>query len=169
MKLHEEKELANITNEFSKGVELFARKEFTKALEVFDELIEKYKDTEYYSIAEIQTRSKVYKTICEAQLNPVEIKLETDDDYLNQGIFNLNAGDYNQALKLFHQLEGRGYKDSYLNYLLSIVYLRKRDLDSCLKQLKKCIKKDNFYKTIAYNEPDFEEIFDHEEFQTIVS
>lgn len=169
MKLHEEKELKKITDEFTKGVELFTKKECKKALEIFDDIIEKYKDTEYYSIAEVQARSKVYKTICESRLNPVTLKLESDEDFLNQGILNLNSGNYDEALKLFLELEEKGYKDPYLTYLLSILYLKKEDEGKSLKYLKKCIKKDDYYKVIAYNEPDFSEIFDKEEFQKTVS
>jgi len=168
MKLNEDEQLKDITEEYTKGMKVFAKREYSNALKLFDTTIEKYKDTEYFSVSEIKTRVKVYRTICHSQLNPVEIQLETDEDYLNEGVFSLNAGKYDRAIELFDELENRKYKDLYLDYLLSIAYLKKDDIETCLKHLKKCIKKDNFFKIIAYNEPDFEKIFDHDEFRSIV-
>jgi tetratricopeptide (TPR) repeat protein len=168
MKLSEDKQLKEITGEYTKGMKVFAKREYAEALKLFDASIEKYKDTEFFSVSGIRTRVKVYRNICHSQLNPVEIKLETDEDYLNEGVFNLNAGNYDRALELLNELENRKYKDLYLDYLLSIVYLKKDDSETCLKHLKKCIKKDNFFKIIAYNEPDFAIMFDLDEFRSIV-
>jgi tetratricopeptide (TPR) repeat protein len=168
MKLNEEKELARITEAFTKGVTLFTQKEVKNALAVFDQIIEEFKDSEYYSIEEIQTRAKVYKAICESLLNPVEIKLETDEDYLNQGVYHLNAGQYAEAIDMFQTLESRGYTDPYLNYLLSIVHLKKREFGTCFSYLKKCVQEDDYYKIVAHNEPDFIPILEHREFLAIV-
>lgn len=168
MKLNEEKELARITEEFTKGVTLFTQKEVKKALDVFDQIIEEFKDTEYYSIEEIQTRSKVYKSICESLLNPVEIKLETDEDYLNQGVYHLNAGQYTEAIDMLKTLESRGYSDPYLNYLLAIAHLKKREVSASMSYLRKCVQEDDYYKIVAHNEPDFIPILEHREFLAIV-
>lgn len=168
MKLNEDEQLENITGEYTNVMQVFAKREYAKSLELFDKIIEKYKDMEFFSVSEIQTRAKVYKNICLSQLNPVEIELESDDDYLNECVFSLNAGNYDRALELLTELENRKYKDLYLNYLFSIVYLKKEDIKACLKNLKKCIKKDNFYKIIAYNEPDFARLYDNGEFRELV-
>lgn len=168
MKLNEDVQLKEITREYAKGMEVFAKRKYADALKLFDASIKKYEDTEFFSVSGIQTREKVYRNICHSQLNPVKIKLETDEDYLNEGIFNLNAGNYDRALELFSELENRKYNDLYLNYLLSITYLKQDDVETCLKHLKKCIKKDNFFKIIAYNEPDFAKIFDRDAFRSIV-
>lgn len=168
MKLSEDVQLKNITEEYTQGMKVFAKREYAEAFKLLEATIEKYNDTDYFSVSEIQACAKVYRNICHSQLNPVEIQLETDEDYLNEGVFNLNAGNYNRALELFNELENRKYKDLYLNYLFSIAYLKRSDIETCLKHLKKCIKKDNYFKIIAYNEPDFARIFDHDEFRSIV-
>ena len=168
MKLEEEKKLKLITDEFTKAVQLFNQKDYKKAIEAFDQIVEKYKDSEYYSVLEIQTRSKVYRSISHSQLNPVRIKLSNDEDYLNEGIFNMNAGNIDRALELFHHLEKNKYNDPYLSYLLSIVYLKKEDTEMSLKYLKKCISKDDFFKVIAYNEPDFSPLFENENFLSMI-
>jgi predicted RNA-binding protein len=67
-----------------------------------------------------------------------------------------------------NHLEKNGYKDPYVNYLLSIVYLRKEDINSSMEHLKKAVEKDKFYKIIAHNEPDFDGLVENEAFATIV-
>lgn len=168
MEKSEEKELKEITAEFTKGVQVFSERKYPEALKMFDAIIEKYEDSEFFSTAEVHAKAKVYRAICDSQLNPVELKLETDEDYLNNGVFYLNAGNYEKAGELFETLENRKYKDPYLHYLFSIVYMKQKDQENALKFLKKCIKKDSFYKTIAYNEPDFFEMFENSQFRSLV-
>jgi len=169
MKLNEEKELSKITKEFSESIKLFAEKNFAGAQKAFGQIVEKFKDTEYYSIEEISTRASIYKSICESRLNPAKVELENDQDYLNNGVYNINAGKFDEALDVLKQLEEKGYDDPYLPYLLSIVYLKKDQTEESLNQLKKSIAKDQHYKIIAHNEPDFLAIFDNEEFQNIIA
>ena len=168
MEKKEAKALKEITAELTKGVQVFSKRTYPQALKIFDTIIEKHKDTDFFSVAEIQTKAKVYRTICYSRLNPVEITLENDEDYLNNGVFYLNAGDYEKAGELFQELENRKYKDPYLNYLFSIVYMKQKDKETSIKFLRKCIKKDSFYKIIAYNEPDFGAMFDNSQFRSLV-
>jgi tetratricopeptide (TPR) repeat protein len=168
MELSEEKELAKITKEFASAVQIFSKKDYEKAENAFDSIIERYKDSDFYSVLEIQARSNVYKKICHAQLHPIEIELTIGEDYLNEGIYHLNTGNFDRALELLSHLEKNGYKDSYVNYLLSIVYLKKEDIDSSLEYLKKAVNKDQYYKIIAHNEPDFDRLFENEEFTAII-
>ena len=168
MKLNEEKQLKQITNEFTNAIQLFNKKEYKKAIECFDQIGTKYEDSEYYSVLEIQTRSKVYKNISEAQLHPVKIKINSEEDYLQEGIFSLNAGNLDKALELFNHLEENKYADPYLYYLTSIVYLKKEDVESALDYLKKSIDKDDFYKILAYNESDFSHLFENETFMSMI-
>lgn len=168
MELSEEKQLKHITGEFTKGVELFKAREYQQALEVFGRIAEEYKDSQYYSVLEIQGRSELYRKLCEARLNPVEIQLQDDKDYLFDGIFHLNAGNLDKALERFNYLEEKKYSDPYLEYLLSLVYMGKEDYNTCLKYLKKAIDADESYKVIAYNEPDFEPLFENDRFTAVV-
>ena len=169
MELNEEKQLAKIIKEFTSVVQIFSKKEYEKAEKAFGSIIEKYKDSDFYSVLEIQMRSKAYKNICYAQLHPVKIELASDEDYLNEGIYNLNAGNFDMALELLNHLEINGYKDSYVSYLLSIIYLKKEDSDNSLEYLKKAVEKDEYYRIIAHNEPDFDSLFEkNEEFAAII-
>jgi predicted Zn-dependent protease len=168
MKLKEEKELQTITEEYGKALQLFHKKSFHKASAAFKLIIETYKDSEFYSVLEIQTRSKVYHTITQAQLHPLAIKLETLQDYIWEGVYQLNAGNTDKALELFSHAEKENQKDAYLYYLMATAYIKKEDTANSLRYVEKCLKKDAYYKVIVYNEPDFEPLLQNQEFLNLV-
>jgi tetratricopeptide (TPR) repeat protein len=168
MELSEEKQLKHISEEFTKGINLFRKQECQQSLDIFSRIVEEYKDSQYYSVLEIQGRSKLYKALCDARLHPVKFVLEEDEDYLFDGIFHLNAKNLDTALERFRYLEEKKYKPAYANYLLSLVYLKKKEFQNCLKYLKKAIETDDFFRVIAYNEPDFETLFDNDAFLSLV-
>jgi len=168
MELSEEKQLKIITEEFTKGVAFFREREFQKAFEIFNHISEEYKDSQYYSVIEIQNRSKFYQMLCQARLNPVNTDDWDDEDYLYDGLFHLNAGNPDKALERFKYLEEKKFSHPNLDYLLSLVHLKKGDKQTCLTYLKMAIKSDEFFKIIAYNEPDFEPMFEYDEFTAMV-
>jgi len=168
MELSEDKQLKIITEEFTKGVALFRARDYQQAFNIFNRIIEEYKDSQYYSVLEIQSRSKFYQMLCQAQLNPVKTDDWDDEDYLYDGIFHLNAGTPDKALERFRYLEEKKYYHPNLDYLLSLTHLKKGDNQTCLMYLQKAIQSDEFFKIIAYNEPDFESMFEHEEFTKLV-
>jgi predicted Zn-dependent protease len=168
MKLKEEKELQTITGEYEKALQLFHKKSYHKADAAFKQIIETYKDSEFYSVLEIQTRVKVHHAITQAQLHPLAIKLETMQDYVWEGVYQLNAGNTDKALELFSHAEKENYKDAYLYYLMAAAYLKKEDMSSSLRYVEKCLKKDAAYKVIVYNEPDFEPLLQNQDFLNLV-
>jgi len=168
MSLSEEKELKSINKEYSQAIEVFRKKDFKKALELFDKIMKKYKDSESYSVQEYIGKSKVYYSICNSKLNPIKIELTTDEDYLNEGIFNLNKGDFEKAVEYLTKVMNKKGKKAFVNYLLSIIYNKKEDLEKSLDLLKKAIEEDDFYKILAYNESDFENLKENEDFLALV-
>ena len=168
MKLKEEKELQTITAEYEKALQLFHKKSYHKAEAAFKQTIDTYKDSEFYSVLEIQTRVKVHYAITQAQLHPATLKLESNEDYVWEGVFQLNAGNTDKALELFNRAEKENYKDAYLYFLFAAAYLKKEDTANSLRYVEKCVKKDSAYKVILYNEPDFEPLLQSQDFLNLV-
>lgn len=168
MELNEEKELKKAIDDLTEAVLVFRKKNFDKAGEAFEKIVNQYKDSEYFSVLEIQARAKVYKNICDRQIHPHKVECTTEEDFLNEGIFNLNLKKLDKAQELLEPLGKKKFKEPYVNYILSIVYLKKKDIPTSLEYLKKAVKKDESYRIIAHNEPDFDELFDNEEFLSII-
>jgi tetratricopeptide (TPR) repeat protein len=168
MKLKEEKELQAISEEYEKALQLFHKKSYHKAGDAFKKIIEAYKDSEFYSVLEIQTRARVFLSITEAQIHPVSVKLESVQDHVWEGVYQLNAGMLDKALEHFLHAEKNNFRDAYLYYLIAAAYLRKEDTASSLRYIEKCLKKDEGYKVIIYNEPDFEPLQQNPDFLKLV-
>ncbi|HDP93788.1 MAG TPA: hypothetical protein ENN40_00280 [Candidatus Aminicenantes bacterium] len=168
-KLSEEKELKAITQRFSEAVAAFTRKDFAAARQQFMDIIESFRNSEHYSVLEISGRSNVYLRMVDAQLNPQKIELKTAEDVLNEGVYQLNAGQIDRALELLTGLARNAEKKPYVDFLMAIAYKRKGDLVSTFEHLKSCIEKDEHYKVIAFNEPDFESLLEKREFIDLVS
>ncbi len=168
MKLKEEKELQAISEEYQKALQIFHHQHLKKAEEAFAAIIEKYNNSEFFSVLEIQTRAKVYLSIIQAQLNPARVNLKDLDDYIWEGTFQLNAGHVDRALELLDHAEEKKHKNAYLFYLLAIAHFKKEDLDHTFHYLGKCVKEDPHYKVIVYNEPDFEPLQQNPDFLKIV-
>jgi len=164
MEVSEDRELKRITDEYAKGIDLFKKHRYKEALALFEAITTEFKDSPFYSVVEVETRSKVYRNICMNRLNPVKVELNSDEDYLMDGIIHLNAGKADIAFERLNHLKEKKYSDPYLNYLLSLVFLKKGDKENCISYLKKAIGQDSKYRIIAHNEPDFDKIFDDQSF-----
>lgn len=168
MKLKEEKELQTITEEYEKALQSFNKKNFGKAGEAFKKIIDTYMDSEFFSVLEIQTRAKVYQSMAKSQTHPVTVKLDNAQDYVWEGVYQLNAGNVDKALELFNHAEKNNYRDAYLYFLMAAAYLKKDDTANALRYVEKCLKKDEQYKVIIYNEPDFEPLLQNQDFLNLV-
>ena len=89
-------------------------------------------------------------------------------DYVWEGVYQLNAGNSEKALELFNHAEKENQKDAYLYFLMAAAYLKKEDTANSLRYVEKCIKKDAAYKVIVYNEPDFEPLLQNQDFLNLV-
>ena len=167
MEVSEERELKRVVAEYEKGLGLLRKHQYTEALPVFENILTECKDSAYYSVVEIENRSRVYKKVCEAQLNPVVIELKTPEDFLYNGVYQLNSGNPDLALERFKHLQEINFADPYLDYLFSLGYLKKGEKENCLSYLKSAIEKDGAYKIIAHNEPDFDPVFEDQDFVTL--
>ena len=168
MKLKEDSQLNEISKKFSAAVKKFTKREYKEAAVNFKNIITEYKDSEFYSVLEVQTRSKSYLNICESKTEKIKLSPETDDDFLNELLFYINTDDFNEAEKTIKKLETKKVNSPYLIYLRSVLAFKQGDVDVALELLKKTISRDGKYKIIANNEPDLQELQENEEFLTII-
>jgi tetratricopeptide (TPR) repeat protein len=165
----EQKVLEETIAEFTKGVGAFNKRDYKQASDSFDKIIDNDKLDGLYKAQTIQARARVYKNICQSNIKPVEIPLEDNQDYLYDGIYNLNRGNLDAAAERFQYLEDKKYDNPYLHYLMGLLYLKKNNEGKCITHLKAAIEKDKVYRIIAHNEPDFGPLFENEEFVNLLS
>lgn len=168
MKLKEDSQLNEISKKFSDAVKKFSKREYKEAGIDFGNIIEKYKDSEFYSVLEIQSRAKSYQNICDLKTSKKKNEPETEDSILNELLFYVRTDEYTEAEKIIKKLETKKINSPYSIYLRSLLAFRMEDVDAALGLLKNAITKDEKYKIIANNEPDLQELQENEEFLAII-
>ncbi len=140
----------------------FHKGDFPKASELLKIFLDK-DPTE----AEVVDRARIYLDICNNRLKEEKIVLKTTDDYFQYGVFKLNEGDHDEALKALEKAHEKEPKQGKILYLMANVFLLKGDIDRCLAFLKQAFDLDKFYVILAQNEVDFEDLRGDERFKLI--
>ena len=164
----EEKELKKIKEDFTKAIKLLKTDKLSEAKKAFTKIVENNKDSSFTSIMQVQMRSNVYKEFIDFKLENKNIKLENDQDLLNEGLLMLNDGKLEKAESYFNILKDKNYSSPFFNYLLALLSIKKNDSEMAIDYLKKSVKGDASIKIHAFNESDFEILKEDENFQSII-
>ncbi len=158
MKLKEDKEIQQITDEFAKAMAVFHKRDYAKAHDLFDAIGETYRLSDSYSVQEMHARAKVYLSIVDSHLNPVKIELKTREDILWEATFQLNAGKLDQAATLFARIAKESKDDANYHFLTAILQHKLGNDDQALQALAESVRLDKSFGVLAINEPDFAEL-----------
>jgi tetratricopeptide (TPR) repeat protein len=140
----------------------FHKGEFAKAADLLETFMEKYP-----AERELVDRSRIYLAICKGRDKKETLHLKTFEDYLNSGVYRINKGDYEGALKLLEKALEMATDEGKVFYLLADVTCRMGQIDTCLDYLRKAIQKDKFFRILAQNESDFEPLWEDKKFKLI--
>ena len=168
MKLKEDNQLNEISKKFSEAIKKFTKKEYKEASADFEKIINEFKGSDFYSVLEIQAKSKSYKNICDQRASKKRADPDTEDDLLNELLFYVNIKDEKESERIIKKLEVKKINSPYSIYLKALFAIGQEDIDSGLGLLKKAIAKDERYKIIANNEPDLQDLQENEEFLSII-
>ena len=144
------------------ALKAFHKQDFKKAAEMLKEFLKKY-DAE----RELIDRAQIYLSICEERKKNTSIPLKTFDDYYQYGIYKMNSGEYEEALKLLNKAQELNPKEGKVFYMIADVYCRMGDTDNCLEYLRKAIQIDKYFQVLAQNEMDFEFLREDKKFLLI--
>ena len=147
---------------YGQAVKAFRRGDCKKAIEYFDAIIEKY-PTE----REIVDRVRLYMKICEDKAKKDTIALKDFEDYYEMGVYKLNKGEYEEALKLFQKALEKNSDEGKILYLIGKTHYFMGDADKFLDNLKSAIHVDKTFKVFAQNDLDIENIKDDKKFKMI--
>ena len=120
---------------YSQAAKAFRRGDCKKAIEYFGAFIEKYPMER-----ELVDRAKLYMKICEDKGKKDDIVLKDFDDYYEMGVFKLNQGAYEEALKLFNQALAKDPSKGKIIYLIGKTHYLMGDKDKFLENLKSAIQ-----------------------------
>ena len=151
-------------DEYEKGMRLFNRKDYSKAVIRFKNLIETYPQER-----ELGDRARTYMKVCERlgekTRNP---RLSSFEDYYYHGIMAMNREEYNTALKDFEAALKTEPKNDAVTYLLGIAHFKNGNKDSGFKLLEKSISLNPLNRCYAHNDPDLEEHKKEKKFEKLL-
>ncbi|MEW6456539.1 MAG: CDC27 family protein [Acidobacteriota bacterium] len=147
---------------WEKAIKAFYQKEYEKAKMLFKEFNEKF-----FSEKEMVARSNSYISICDNFLGKKENTLKKYEDIFLYGVYKLNKGETKEAIKLFNRALEKMPKDPTCYYIMSLCYAKNSDYKNSIEFLKKATIRDDYFKALAINEPDFEPLHNLKEFQEI--
>lgn len=147
---------------YSQAMKVYHKGDYPRAAELLKEFLEKH-----VSEKELVDRAQVYLSICEGQQMDTGVKLKTSDDYYQFGIYKLNQGEYEESLKLLKKAIEIKPKEGKFFYSIADCYCLMGKEDKCLDSLKKAIQIDKYFKILAQNERDFEQLWEDKRFKLI--
>jgi tetratricopeptide (TPR) repeat protein len=151
---------------FEKGIKAMGRKEYDKAREHFDAIINGH--AEERDVAE---RARAYRTACERAAGEGRrsaYKPKTFEDYLNHGVYLHNRGEYEEAIKALRQASEMQPKSENALYCLAAAAARAGDSAAALKALRAAIGAGAESRAQARRDPDFDVLRDDDEFLNLV-
>jgi len=169
MELTEEKDLKKIRDAFTKAIKIFKSEKLEEAKKAFAKIVEKYKESPYTSIMQVQMRSNVYKEFIEFKLSGKDSEPKSNEDILSQALLYLNDGKLEKAESYFNILNNKKYNTPYFYYLCAVLNVKQGNNEGAIELLKKSFEKDKSLKINAFNESDFSSLKDMQEFKDIVS
>jgi tetratricopeptide (TPR) repeat protein len=163
-----DKEKVNLDNyektlsSYGQAVKAFRRGDCKKAIEYFIAFIEKYPKEK-----ELVDRARIYMKICDDRSKKDTIALKDFDDYYEMGVYRMNQGAYEEALKLFNKALEKDSGEGKIIYLIGKTHYLLGDKNKFLDYLKSAIQVDKSFKIFAQNDMDLEGLKDDKKFKLI--
>jgi tetratricopeptide (TPR) repeat protein len=147
---------------FQKASKALNRKDFSRARDLLDELIEKHPEER-----DVLERARAYRALCERALERVA-RPKTFEDLLHYGIYHHNRGEYQEALKYLNQAAEIHPRNEHVLYCVAASAARTGDNATALKALRSAITASPANRAQAKSDLDFESLREHPDFLALL-
>jgi tetratricopeptide (TPR) repeat protein len=150
---------------YGEAIKEFRKGKYEKAVEMLKDFIVKHAAEK-----ELVDRAKIYIKICEDKAGELKdtVPLKTMDDYFQYGIYQTNAGRFEEAQKLLEKALKMNPEEGKVHYALADLHCLMGQPDVCLDYLKRAVQIDKFFRVLAQNETDFEPLWEDKKFKLII-
>ena len=152
-----------ILSAYEQAMKAFHKRDFEKA----EGLLSACLETDP-SKKEVVDRARVYLSICRNAKENKTLPLKTFDDYYQAGVYFVNRGEIEEAVKLLSKARKMEPEQGKIPYMMSIAALKQENVDEAFAHLEKAVELDDFFAILAKNEIDFGDIRDDDRFDAIV-
>jgi TolA-binding protein len=148
---------------FGEAVNLFNHHNFEKAREAFEKFVERFPNE-----SEMVARARTYLAICDQRLARPPGTPRNAEALYNQGVFELNRGQIEQAVRYFEKALKAEPEADHVLYSLAAAHARLGQIALALEELKQAVAKREVYRIQARRDPDFSALYSHPAFQDLV-
>ena len=147
---------------YGQAMKAFHKRDMEKAAVDLKAFIEKFP-----AERELIDRAQIYLAISQKKSKKESVHLKTFEDHFHYGVFKINSGDFEGALKLFEK--GLDFKtdEARVHYFIAIAHFLMNNVEASLESLKKAVQKDKGIAILAQNETDFEPLWEDKRFKLI--
>jgi tetratricopeptide (TPR) repeat protein len=147
---------------FEQALRLFNRHEFGPARSAFLAVLAKFAEQ-----AEIIARARTYLAICEQRLARSPSVPRNPDALYNQGVFQLNRGNTEDAVELFEKALKAEPRADHVFYSLAAAHARLNDTTKAMEALRRAIGIRPVHRSHARRDLDFVGLRSNEDFQQL--
>ena len=149
--------------EFSRGMKILYKKEYTKAIESFQKIAEAHPNE-----LTLVDRCRVLINLCHQLRSRKRYKPQEVDECYYLGVYHSNRREYKEALKCFEEALTIQPENEKIVYLIASTYALIGNRQKAIESLKKAIKLDETNRIHARYDPDFESLYGESEFKKMV-
>lgn len=151
-------------NAYSQAIKSFRKNDCQKTIEVLTAFQEKY-----VSEKELVERASMYIEICKNRLAQKDPVLKSYDDYFRHSVYKINQREFQDAENALQKAIELNPKEGKLYYMMATLNHLMDEDEKCLEFLRKAIEIDDFFRILAGNEADFDDIRENEDFKSIIA
>jgi tetratricopeptide (TPR) repeat protein len=149
--------------QFGQAVDQLNQNDHSGAKKIFNELIDWLVDEPVMT-----ARAKTYIKICDQQLSPELAAPSTIEEKYRQGVFKSNAGECDEALRIFDEIIQASPSTATYIYARASAHALKGNAEAAINDLRRAISFDAQIRFQAVNDSDFEGIREEPAFIDII-
>jgi len=147
---------------YGQAMKEFHKGDLEKAAVLLRAFLEKYPEER-----ELVDRARLYFAISQKRPKKEILHLKNFEDHYYYGVYKMNAGDREGALKILEKALDFKTEEARIHYLIADVHCQMGKTDECLDFLKKAIQKDSLFAILAQNESDFQPLWEDKRFKVL--
>jgi len=147
----------------SRGMELLYKKQYAKAVEIFQEIAEAYPDE-----LTLVDRCRTFINLCHQLRSKKRFDPKKFDEFYYLGVYHSNRWEYEEALRCFEEALMIQPENEKIVYLIASTYALMEDRQQAMENLKIAIELEETNRIYARNDPDFGSLREEPEFQKLV-
>jgi tetratricopeptide (TPR) repeat protein len=147
---------------YEKAVKALGRKDFARAMELLDSLIETHSGE-----TDLVERARAFRVIAERG-KARSFRPKSFEDLLNYGVFLHNRGEHAEALKALQQAAAIHPRNEHVLYCLAAAAAQAGEPAVAFKALKTAIAVSPANRSQARSDPDFDGLRDQAEFAALL-